>query len=121
MIDIEHKILKFGYGDIEIGSYSVGLKFRGIKPPVEVGSVLSDKFISEHNIEPMTTWMYLRFKSLQELLNFEQLLNQVDVKFTSFTYAGITFDFTNYNKKSINAVLNHLGFVRQNLLYVVAC
>ena len=52
MIDVENKILYFGYGDIKVGNmHSAGLCFKEFKPPVEVGTVLTDEFVYQNDIE----------------------------------------------------------------------
>lgn len=121
MIDVENKILKFGYGDIAVGSSNICLSFRGFKPPVEVGTQMTDEFIFKNNIEHTTNWIHFYFTSLEELFQFEHLINNVCKESPTFTFKDYVFDFSNYNYESAMCIINHLNVVKTNMLLVLAC
>lgn len=125
MIDIKNNILHFGYGDINVGHSLYTLIFRGFKPPIEVGTHISKEVIQENNIEWLTEMFYLDLRDIQEILTFENLLKQIiengGENFIQFKFKDFTFDFSNYNKKSVEVILLQLAVVRNNLLQVIAC
>lgn len=122
MIDVDNKILYFGYGDIRVSNKnSLGICFKEFVPPVEVGTVLTDEFIYENGIEFTTDWQTLYLTNFKELCELEQLLKQVEMQdILKFTFKDFTFDFTNYNKKSVEIVLSNLAVVRNSLLMCYA-
>lgn len=125
MIDFKDNILYFGNGDIALGSYGYSMYFRGLKPPIEVGTIITDEVIEENNIEWLTDKFYIDFRDIQEILTFENLLKQVvdnnGENFIQFKFKDLTFDFSNYNEKSISTILCHLACIRDTLLTIIAC
>ena len=125
MIDLEKKIIYFGYGDVQVGHSIYSLYFRGFKPSVEVGTMTTKEVIKDNNIKWLTNKIYLDFRDIQEILAFEELVKQVrnngGENFTQFKFKDLTLDFSNYNEKSISIVLMNLSVVRDNLLQVIAC
>ena len=125
MIDTNTKTIYFGIGDVIVGYYGYTMHFQGCKPPMEVGSIVTDEVIKENNIEWLTDKFYIDFRDIQEIVTFENLLKQVadnnGENFIQFNFKGLTFDFSNYNEKSISTILLHLAFVREALLTVIAC
>ena len=121
MIDTENKILKFGYGDIAVGSSNICISFRGIRPPVEVGTKLTDEFMFQNKIEVTTNWINFYFKSVEELFQFEHLINNVCKESPTFIFKDYVFDFSNYNYESAMCVIHHLDKVKSNMLLTLAC
>lgn len=125
MIDTNTKTIYLGNGDVLVGSYGYTMYCQGFKPPIEVGTTITDEVIEENNIEWLTDKFYIDFRDMQEISTFENLLKQVadnnGENFVQFNFKGLTFDFSNYNEKSISTILCHLGCVRDALLTVIAC
>ena len=125
MINTKKKIIYLGYGDVLVGYFLNSLCFRGFKPPSEVGTIITEEIIKENNIKWLTDNIYLDFKDFQEILTFENLIKQVrdngGKNFTQFKFKDLTFDFSNYNQKSISGILKKLAVVRVNLLQVISC
>lgn len=122
MIDIENKIICFGYGDVQVGSTWSVIKFRGFKPPVEIGTIITDEVIEDNNLEYITEPIAINFATIEELINFKKLVEDIDGNNNiCFEYCGYTFDFSNYNQKSIEVVLYHIGKIRQYLVSLMAC
>ena len=125
MIDVNTKTIYLGDGDVLVGSYGYTMYFQGFKPPIEVGTIITDEVIEENNIEWLTDKFYIDFRDIQEIITFENLLKQVadnnGENFVQFKFKDLIFDFSNYNAKSINTILYHLDCVRDALLSVIAC
>lgn len=125
MIDINTKTFYFGNGDVMVGSYGYTMYFQGFKPPIEVGTTITDEVIEENNIEWLTDKFYIDFRDIQEISTFENLLKQVadnnGENFVQFNFKDLTFDFSNYNEKSISTILCHLACIRDALLTIIAC
>ena len=125
MIDINTKTLHFGNGDIMLGSYGNIMYFQGLKFSIEVGTCINNKIIEESNIERITDKFYIDFRDMQEILTLERLLKLVidnnGENFVQFKFKDFTFDFSNYNEKSISKILYYLGSIRDALLTFTAC
>lgn len=125
MIDTNTKTIYLGSGDVLVGSYGYTMYFQGFKPPIEVGTTITEEVIEENNIEWLTDKFYIDFRDIQEISTFENLLIQVadnnGENFVQFKFKDLTFDFSNYNEKSISTILLHLGCVRETLISVIAC
>lgn len=125
MINIENKIIYFGYGDIKLGYSTYSLYFRGFKPPIEIGTFITEKVIKDNNIEWLTDDIFLDFKDMQEILTFENLIKQVadnnGENFVQFKFKDLTFDFSNYNRKCVDILLCYLASIRENYLKIIAC
>ncbi len=118
MINIEKKTIYFGYGDVQTGSgASLMLTFTGFKPPMEVGTEIIDQVI-EYITEPIK----LKFTSIEELMGFKKLVDEIDGETnTYFQYRDYVFDFSNYNPKSIEIILKHIKNLQSHFIYLMAC
>ena len=122
MINMEKKIIYFGYGDVQVGGTWSIIKFRGFKPPVEIGTIITDEVIEDNNLEYITEPITINFATMEELMNFKKLVEEIDGKNNiCFEYRGYVFDFSNYNQKSIVVVLYQIGKIRQYLVSLMAC
>jgi hypothetical protein len=122
MIDTEKKIIYFGYGDVLVGSNFITLSFTGIKPPLKVGTEVTEEITRENNIERITEPVKFKFTDLTELLWFQTSLKGTDgTTSVFFRYEDWIFDFTNYNTKSINIILRHIECIKKNLIQWSAC
>lgn len=122
MIDTEKKIIYFGYGDVQVGSNFITLSFTGIKPPLEVGTRITDEVVRENNIECITEPITFKFTDLTELHYFQHNLKATDgATSVFFIYKDYIFDFSKYNIESINIILRHIDCIRHILIKLSAC
>ena len=115
---IEGNVLRFGDGDIAvdggISEYSV-LKFQQIKPPQEVGTSVA--WETERISDPVV------FRDLNSILKIAAFAMEVkDGKYKRFEINGWVFDFeTNFNIKSVEAVIKHSRKVWEQAFILMAC
>ena len=97
--------LKFGYGDIAVGSDGLTqrMSFRQFKPPAKCGDQVLD------DIEYIGDEIILKF-SYEDYCEFSKNIEQVSNKeSTEFLFKGHVFDFTNFNEESIKVCKKHLN------------
>lgn len=122
MINIDEKIIRFGYGDVSVGANFSMIILRGIKPPIEIGTIINDKVIKDNNLEYISEPIIINFTTMEELMNFKKLVEEIDGENNiCFEYSGYAFDFSNYNQKSIEVVLNCIERICQYLISLMAC
>lgn len=122
MIDVQNNIVYFGYGDVIVNNRTIGLCFRALDTQVEIGHIISQEYLYNNNIEFSTDYINLFLRDLQEMQTLENLLKQIDGRnFAKFTFKDVTLDFSRYNPKSVETVLDNLEVVKCNLLQTVAC
>lgn len=116
---IDGKILKFGYGDIAVANKVFAMALTPFKPPVEVGTDCYDLF-SLGVIEPIGETIYIQFETF---FDFHDLKDKLDNLHTHkvFVFKGYTFDFTNYNAKSVEVVENVRKAILRAYLQCAAC
>ena len=117
MIDIENKVIKFGYGDVQIGFSLNMLIFTWLKTPVEVGSPIN----KDMNIELLSEPIKFEFNEIEELAKFKRLVESINENNLLFTYKDYTFDYSKYNKESINVLLNNIQRLLNVLIIPTAC
>ncbi len=112
MVDLQNKIIYFGYGDVSVISNQTGrIWFQSIKPSCECGEDILDR----NDIE------------LGEMLivvedhphDLYKLFTTVSKENTVVRYKDVTFNFTNYNQKSVE-VCKKCGFNTVNFA-LIAC
>ena len=122
MIDVESKILYFGDGDILVNSDLICLKFVNCKPPLQVGTILTDEIRDKFNVKYTSDWINISFLTYDEIVYFEKLLNEVLDRTTHYFYfRDYQFNFANWNPKSVEVIKAHLSNVKQTLLMTIAC
>lgn len=96
---IDGNVLKFGYGDIAVGSDGLTqrISFQQFKPPAECcGSVPEDvERIGEEVVLQISYEEYCEFN--------KQLKSVLSKSISTFNFKGYVFDFTNYNEESVKA------------------
>lgn len=100
---IDNNILKFGYGDIAVGSSPAQLiRFQQFKPPEECGNYVSNnvEFIGKEIIISLT---YEDYRNLKDKLKEVKSRN-----ISLFEFKGYIFNFTNYNEKSVEVCEKHM-------------
>ena len=98
-------VLKFGYGDIAVGSDGLTqrISFQQFKPPAECGGNVPE------DVEYIGEEVVLQI-SYEEYCEFSRYLKQVsDKKITNFIFKEYIFDFANFNEESIKACKKHLN------------
>ena len=111
---IKGKTVYYGFGDIynDCNGYNE-LIFNNIKPSQEVGTsvdILHSKIIRQLSV----TLAYEELCKLENQLNALHQAGIIKVK-------DITLDFTNFNQKSVNAVLASVKYLMVNQLSLMAC
>lgn len=115
---LDNKTLYFGYGDICVGFDLFNLTFREFEPPIEVGTWFKDEsevnWLSERFSIPI-----IRYEEAQQLI---KLLDSMDGKDNfKFDFKGWTFNFSNWNPKSVEVIKKYVSCIRSNLLLTLAC
>lgn len=115
---IKDNVLRFGDGDIAvdggISEYGV-LKFQMIKPPQEVGTSVA--WETERISDPVV------FRDLNSILKIAAFAMEVkEGKYKRFEVNDWIFDFeTNFNIKSVEAVIKYSRKVFEQILIASAC
>lgn len=102
---IEEKRLKFGYGDICVGSdiLTQRMSFQQFKPLAKCGDQVSN------DVEYIGDEIVLEF-SYEDYREFGENLKQVfNKETTEFLFKEYIFDFTNFNEESIKVCKKHLN------------
>lgn len=122
MIDFKDNVLYFGYGDILVNNSLGGLMFVNCKPPLEVGTGLTDELKEELGVKYTSDWITISIITYDEAKHFGKLLDEVLEGTTRYFYfKDYQFNFSNWNPKSVEVIKAHLSVVRMNLLMTVAC
>ena len=117
----DSKTFYFGDGDICVGNNTFGLRFREFEPPVEVGTVIDSKLEEEVGLKYTSEWFTLPIKTYEEAITLDKLLDKMDGRdFYYFHFGDFTFNFANWNPKSIEVIKGHLSIVKSNLLMCMA-
>lgn len=111
---IKGNTVYYGFGDIynDYKGYNE-LIFNNIEPSQEIGSqvdVLHSKIINQLSV-------VITYKELCKLENELNALHQAGV----IRVKDITLDFTNFNQKSVKAVLNPVRCLMMDQLSLMAC
>lgn len=106
---IEGNRLKFGYGDIAVGTDELTqiMTFQQFKPPAKCGDQLSDE------MEYIGDEIILQF-SYKDYCEFNKNLKRVSNKeMTEFLFKGYVFDFKILNEESIKVCKKQLSSAMQ--------
>lgn len=108
MIDTKNKIVYLGYGDVTIFTKPFSIEFMEMKYVREPGTNLPNLIA----IGKIRKTVVIKFNNLREVQHFIKLVKEIDeTNFTSFEYYDYIFDFSNYNIKSIEAILKYLNLI----------
>lgn len=115
---IVDKVLKFGYGDIAVGSVNIlqYITFIGFKPSKNCGERLNGdvEFTS-----PEIKIKISSFKKYEELCN---LLDEVENhNISEFEFEGYVFNFDKFNIESIRVIRNHACRAMNTYIQLLAC
>lgn len=119
---IKGKVIKLGYGDVAVGNIGFYMKLTPFKPPVEVGTKCNELF-ANGDIKPIGESIMIRFDSFADFTELKDKLESVRPENASkvFEFKGYTFDFSNYNVKSVEIVDRARRAVYMNYLQLAAC
>lgn len=115
---IEGNIIKFGYGTAILhgDSFTRVLTIKYMKPPKEVGTQLLPETYEEMELIEKLTFQYS--KDMKDLLRDLDSINETNNK---IDFRGYTFDFSNYNPKSVEVLKEHLKSVIRGFILALAC
>lgn len=119
---IDGKIIKAGYGDIAVGNFGWHIQFTPFKPPLEVGTTVRDLF-GNGDIVPTGDTITITLNSDSDFAELKAKLEGVRPKKASkiFEFKGYTFDFSNYNEKSVEVFERVRCVAHIYYLQVAAC
>lgn len=123
-VDVNTKTCFFGYGGVQVSVMNFIIRFKGVKPPIGAGNPLwnKDDGTKIGEWEWTGSELSVHFVSLEELKMFANQLKEVEKKqMGSFEFKGITIDFTHYAQESMDIISDAVGYVRMNMLQVMAC
>ena len=121
MIDFKDNILYFGDGDILVNNSLGGLMFVNCKPPLEVGTELTEELKEELGVKYTSDWINIPITTYDEAKYFGKLLDEVTEQTTHYFYfKDYQFNFSNWNPKSVEVIKKHLSIVRKYLLMCMA-
>ncbi|MGN5650850.1 hypothetical protein [Bacillus sp. Brlt_9] len=115
---IENKVLKFGYGTMSIGadSFTRTLKIFHIQPPGTVGEPINKKDVQ------IIDSIHFRYDGLSgDMKIFLQELQNATPENPFVQFRGYTFDFTNFNLKSIEVLIEYTQEVIRGWQFCLAC
>lgn len=102
---IDGKTLKFGYGDIVVDAdpFTRSMVFQQFRPPGKCGD---DIVVTDVDLIGEMITIKIGYKDYE---NLDELFNKVRAReISEFTFKEYTFDFTNYNEKSVEACKREL-------------
>jgi len=96
---IKDNIIYFGYGDIATSNTFDGyLTLRQFKPPVKVGA----------NVKKDAIFLSDLIKIKVSHKDLKQISNMNEVSGKQYAIGEYVLDFSNYNPKSVNVVVEHI-------------
>ena len=120
-VNMETRTCVFGYGGIRVGVRLQMLDFAGIRPPVGAGTQIFGKDGSK-----IGDWEYtgshlgIMFHNMIEIKAVCARLDEIEKnRGGSFTFNGITFDFTKYEQASMDVVKSAMEDVKLNVLRLI--
>ena len=122
-VNMETKTCIFGYGGIQVKTFLQMICFEGIKPPMGAGTrILDEEGNKIGNWEYTDSELTVLFNTMTEIKTVCDLLSEIEKnQGGSFTFKGITFDFTRYEQASMNIVKAAMENVKLNMLRLMAC
>ena len=122
-VNMKTKTCVFGYGGIHVSVLMQRIECYSIKPPLGAGTKILDK-----DGNKIGDWEYtgnqlnVLFNTITEFKEMCSLLSEIETnKGGTFTFKGITFDFTKYEQESMNIVKQAMRFVELNFIRLMAC
>ena len=113
---IRGDVMFFGYGDIACQATFQTLRYQEFLPPQKVGCNLTE-------VNVTYTGRYIEIHvTLDECRELKKKLMKVpETTNHVFEFKGTVYDFTNFNLKSVEAVLHAVDYVIASYLMCMAC
>jgi hypothetical protein len=110
------KVIKFGYGDVLVHSneFLKVLTLTYIEPPKEVGEIIKND--NDYNILDR-----IQFQFDNDMIILYEDLKHMNPKNTIVKFRDYTFDFTNFNEKSLEVVVRGVKRVINGFTLALAC
>lgn len=122
-VNMETKTCFFGYGGIIVDGFFQSMKLIGIKPPLGTGSKFKDSYGNK-----IGDWEYtgsiltIEFNNLKEIQELYIMLDYIDTKKGgSFKFKEVVFNFTTYEKVSVEIVRSVVDMIKRSIISVSAC
>lgn len=110
--------IEFGYGDVLVGFKAYGLSIENVKPPLEVGQKVTPSEFKDYDISNTTI---IPLNGLDDLNKLCELIKSVTEDNPVVEFCGYVFDFSNYNRKSVEVVINALNNPHPMWMMALAC
>lgn len=111
-------VVKMGYGSVGVSSVMDVLSFKYIKPPQEIGAWID---LHKGNIEVVGHELRVTV-DLDDIRYLQEKCAKVaDRTIDMFEYKGIVLDYSNYNPKCIDVLLEHLEMIFNYHISLMAC
>lgn len=110
--------IEFGYGDVLVGFHAFGFRVENVKPPLEVGQKVTPSEFKNYDI---SNQIIIPLNGLEDLNELCGLIKSVTENNRIVEFNSYVFDFSNYNKKSVEVVLNVLNKPHPMWLMTLAC
>ena len=122
-INMETKTCIFGYGGIRAEVIMQYLQLKSIRPPMGAGTQIFDKEGNKiGDWEDTGSKLHILFNTMTEIKTVCDLLSEIEKnQGGSFTFKGITFDFTRYEQVSMNIVKHAMEKVKFGMTQLIAC
>lgn len=113
------KTIKFGYGTTLISSNGTTrrITMMYIEPPIPI----SGHNLENKDLKDTVIIEEIHFSYESDMDKFIKELGSVSENNPILTFRGYTFDFSNYNEKSVNALINGLKVVIRGWQLGLAC
>ncbi|WP_088363163.1 hypothetical protein [Bacillus cereus] len=115
---IENTVLKFGYGTMSIGadSFTSTLQIFHIQPPGTIGEYINNK-----DVQIIDSIFFRYDSSSGDMKAFIQELQNTTPEKPFVQFRGYTFDFTNFNPRSIEVLIEYTQVAIKGWQLCLAC
>lgn len=103
------EIINFGNGDIIVTTTINALIIKQIDRQLDVGEIIGNNSTHPHGIKNQFT---LPINNYEELMQFKKLLVNA-YQDRVFEYKHLTLDFSNYNRKSVDCILDQVNWLEK--------
>lgn len=112
--------IEFGYGDVLCGVNNIGVDYTNVKPPLEIGTCIKDTGLELEHFE-IGKQVVIPLHGLEDLNELCRLIKSVTEDNPVVEFGGYVFDFSNYNRKSVEVVLKTLNKPHPMWMMTLAC
>lgn len=114
---IDNKVIEFGYGTILVGANKMmrRLILKYIQPPKSIGQ------LTDEDVEDIVILEEITFDYQDDMKDFLEALGEISRDNPIEEFRGYTFDFSNYNEKSVEIVKEGVRNAINGWQLVLAC